>query len=255
MDCLDGMKLIADATVDMILCDLPYGTTQNKWDSVIPLESMWERYRRIIKPTGAIVLTAQMPFTITLGASNLSWLKYEWIWEKEQGTGFLNAKKAPLKSHENVLVFAPGKPTYNPQMEAGKPYSTKRGRRSTNYGADSIDEIVTVSGGLRYPKTVLRFNRDKNIIHPTQKPVALFEYLIRTYTNAGERVLDNCMGSGTTAIACINADRRYVGFELNAEYFNKAANRINNRLDATPSLELPQIAPPTQTASLDCFFQ
>lgn len=226
MDCLEGMKWMSAASVDMILCDLPYGTTQNKWDSVIPLDQLWSEYCRITKPNGVIVLTAQTPFSITLGASNREWFRHEWIWEKEQGSGFLNAKKAPLKSHENVLVFSPARYTYNPQMESGRPYTTKRGRKSDNYGADSIAEIVTVNDGFRYPKTVLRFARDKNAIHPTQKPVALFEYLIRTYTNPGELVLDNCMGSGTTAIACLNSGRNYVGFESDPDYYRAATERI-----------------------------
>ena len=224
MDCFEGMKLIADASLDMILCDLPYGTTGNKWDSVIPLEPLWEEYKRIIKPNGAIVLTAQIPFSITLGASNLRWLKYEWIWQKALGTGFLNAKRYPLKSHENVLVFCGGTHTYNPQMEPGKPYVTKQGRPTTNYRIN-LTGSLTINNGTRYPKTVLSFNRDKTSVHPTQKPVALFEYLIRTYTNPGELVLDNCMGSGTTAIACLNADRQYVGFETDAEYYRAALDR------------------------------
>ncbi len=226
-DCLEGMTYIEAGSVDMVLADLPYGTTRNKWDSVIPLDLLWTQYKRIIKPNGAIVLTAQVPFNIVLGASNLPWLRYEYIWEKEQGSGFLNAKKMPLKSHENVMVFYGALPTYNPQMEPGKPYTTKRGRKSTNYGADSIDEIVTVNPGERYPKTVLRFPRDKHVVHPTQKPVALFEHLILTYTNPGDVVLDNCIGSGTTALAAMNVKRDFIGFELDLGYCEAAQCRLS----------------------------
>jgi len=256
MDCLEGMKLISSASVDMILCDLPYGTTQNKWDSLIPLEPMWDQYRRIIRPNGAIVLTAQMPFTITLGASNLSWLKYEWVWEKPQGTGFLNAKRYPLKSHENVLLFCSGTHTYNPQMEPGHPYTVRRKpTASKNYGKCEQDSEI-VNCGFRYRKTVLRFGTERRGLHPTQKPVALFEYLIRTYTNPGELVLDNCMGSGTTAIACINTDRKYMGFELDATYFTKANDRIHKHREARETSHVSFAAPPPpQSASLDFLFQ
>ena len=210
----------------MILCDLPYGTTQNKRDSIIPLEPLWKEYKRIIKRNGAIVLTAQVPFNITLGASNLSWLRYEWLWKKENGTGFLNAKKMPLKNHENVLVFYKHLPTYNPQMTVGRPYTCKRGvRNSTNYRPD-IPAWTTVNQGDRYPRTVLEFKYDLPKLHPTQKPVALFEYMIRTYTNPGETVLDNCMGSGTTGVACVRSERDFIGFELDAKYFEIAQKRI-----------------------------
>ena len=157
MDCLEGMKLIDDHSVDMILSDLPYGTTQNKWDSVIPLEPMWEQYKRIIRPNGAIVLTAQLPFSITLGASNLPWLKYEWIWEKNIATGHLNANRAPLKKHENILVFASGQPVYNPQMQFGKPYKMKRkplNDNGSNYG--TITRTDTVNEGQRFPVSIIQ---------------------------------------------------------------------------------------------------
>ena len=230
MDCLEGMKEIDDGSVDMILCDLPYGTTQNKWDSVIDLDKLWKQYKRVIKQNGAIILTAQSPFDKILGSSNLVMLKYEWIWEKEAGTGFLNAKKSPLKSHENILVFYNKQPVYNPQMEKGIAYVCKKGGGTTNYNKDSKDNIVTTNKGERYPKTVLRFNRDKNKVHPTQKPVALFEYLIKTYTNEGDLVLDNCIGSGTTAVAALNTKRNFIGFELDKGYYDIANKRIASSL-------------------------
>ena len=229
-DCLEGMKRIPDKSVDMILADLPYGTTRNKWDSIIPLDLLWEQYDRIIKDNGAIVLTAQTPFDKVLGVSNLKHLKYEWIWQKDAGTGFLNAKKMPLKDHENILVFYKKPPTYNPQMRTGfKPYTTTKGHHGTNYGSDK--GATTVSDGERYPLTTMKFPRDSNKLHPTQKPVALFEYLIRTYTNENETVHDNVMGLGTTAIACINTNRNYIGFEMDTNYFNLANERIERHLN------------------------
>lgn len=228
-DCLEVMKNIEDKSIDMILCDLPYGTTQNKWDSIIPLEELWEHYNRIIKDNGAIVLTAQTPFDKVLGCSNLKMLKYEWIWQKDSGTGFLNAKKMPLKDHENVLVFYKKLPVYNPQMRKGfKPYTAKKGGHGSNYGKDR--GAVTVSDGERYPLTTIKFSRDANKLHPTQKPVALFEYLIKTYTNEGETILDNCIGSGTTAVACINTKRNFIGIELEEKYYNIANKRIEETL-------------------------
>lgn len=228
-DCLELMKEIPGKSVDMILCDLPYGTTQNKWDSIIPLPELWAHYNRIIKDNGAIVLTAQTPFDKVLGVSNLKMLKYEWIWQKDAGTGFLNAKKMPLKDHENVLVFYKKPPVYHPQMRAGfKPYETKKGGHGTNYGTDK--GAVTKSNGERYPLTSIKFKRDSNKLHPTQKPVALFEYLIKTYTNEGEVILDNCIGSGTTAIAAINTGRNYIGIEMDETYFEIARDRVRKRV-------------------------
>lgn len=225
-DCLKEMKKIGDKSVDMILCDLPYGTTQNKWDSVIDLSLMWKQYERIIKDNGSIVLTAQSPFDKILGISNIKMLKYELIWEKEQGTGFLNAKKMPLKSHENILIFYKKLPTYNPQMRTGfKPYVAVRNTATSNYGKQ-IDSVTTISNGERYPLSVLKFKRDKDRIHPTQKPVALMEYLIKTYTNEGDLVLDNCMGSGTTGVACVSLNRNFIGIELDDKYFWIAKERI-----------------------------
>jgi site-specific DNA-methyltransferase (adenine-specific) len=228
-DCLDVMSGIPDASVDMVLCDLPYGTTQNKWDSVIPFVPLWDAYWRVAKPNAAIVLTAQTPFDKALGASQIQHLKYEWVWRKEAGTGFLNAKKQPLKNCENVLVFYREQSLYNPQMRTGfKPYRTVKGGETSNYNTSGI--VTTENNGDRYPTTLLEFPRDKDKTHPTQKPVALFEYLIRTYTNEGDTVLDNCAGSGTTAIAAENAKRRWICVERDEGYATKAVARIRKHV-------------------------
>ena len=228
-DCLELMREIPDKSTDMVLCDLPYGTTRNKWDSVIPLNKLWEQYERIIKDNGAIVLFSQMPFSAELVHSNLKLFKYEWIWQKDNGTGFLNAKKMPLKIHENILVFYKKLPLYNPQMRTGfKPYKCKQGRHSTNYGAYEQGHI-TESNGERYPIDIIKFKKDSGL-HPTQKPVELLEYLIKTYTNENETVLDNCMGSGSTGVACVNTNRNFIGYELNEKYFEIAGKRINEAM-------------------------
>jgi site-specific DNA-methyltransferase (adenine-specific) len=196
---------------------------------VLPLDRLWREYWRVCKPNAAVVLTAQTPFDKALGASCLSRLKYEWIWVKPNGTGFLNAKKAPLKNHENVLVFYASPPTYNPQMRTGfKPYVAKQGRKSSNYGHVEPDH-VTVSNGERFPVATLEFSAEKGV-HPTQKPVALFEYLIRTYTNEGDLVLDNTAGSGTTAIAAENAGRRWICIERDDKYFAAATERVQKHV-------------------------
>ena len=229
-DCLELMKQIEDKSIDMILCDLPYGTTQNKWDSIIDLEKLWIQYCRIIKDNGAIVLFAQTPFDKALGASNLKMLKYEWIWDKKLGTGHLNAKKMPLKKHENILVFYKKLPIYNPQFSIGEPYDKGFGfGESSNYGKQTAVTHKNESG-KRYPTSILDFtnaNR-QNRLHPTQKPVALLEYLINTYTNEGMQVLDNCMGSGSTGVACVNTNRDFIGIELDEDYFNIAKERIES---------------------------
>jgi len=227
-DCLEVMKRIPDGSIDMILCDLPYGTTQNQWDSVIPFEPLWREYWRVCKPRAAIVLTAQCPFDKVLGASQIDYLKYEWIWEKESGSGHLNAKRQPMKSHENILVFHREQCTYNPQKTFGhKGYTQKSGDGSSNYG-NQVRVTTDASDGSRYPLSIQKFPRDKSKIHPTQKPVALFEYLIRTYTNEGDVVLDNTAGSGTTAVACENTGRHWVCIERDAEYSRKAIERIRH---------------------------
>jgi site-specific DNA-methyltransferase (adenine-specific) len=229
-DCLVGMRKIPDKSVDMILCDLPYGTTRNKWDSIIPLEPLWSEYERVIKDDGAIVLTAQTPFDKVLGASNLKLLRYEWIWEKTCATGHLNAKKMPMKAHENILVFYKQLPTYNAQKTSGHPpvhTYTKHTGDGSNYG----DTRLGIRGGgstERYPRSVLVFSTDKQreSYHPTQKPVDLFRYLIRTYTNPGETVLDNCIGSGTTVVAATLEGRNFIGFETDGGYVDVANERI-----------------------------
>jgi site-specific DNA-methyltransferase (adenine-specific) len=221
-DCLELMKQIPDNYVDMVMCDLPYGTTQNKWDSVLPLKQIWDSYNRICK--GAVVLTAAQPFTSALIMSNVASFKYEWIWRKEAGTGLLNAKKQPLRNHEEVCVFYKSQPIYNPVWLEGKPYRCKKGGETSNYNPSGT--VVTESDGRRYPLTVLDFNRDRNKVHPTQKPVALMEYLIKTYSNEGMIVLDNCMGSGTTGVACVNLNRSFIGIEQDEQYFKIAERRI-----------------------------
>ena len=227
-DCLEVMKDIDDKSIDLILCDLPYGTTACKWDTIIPFEPLWEHYKRIIKDNGAIVLTASQPFTSALVMSNVKMFKYEWVWIKDAGTGFLNAKKYPLKNTENILVFCKGVHKYNPQMREGKPYTITRGRKSDNYGKDTKDIIITTNKGERYPLTSLNFKRDSNKLHPTQKPVALFEYLIKTYTNEGDLVLDNCAGSGTTGVACINLNRNFILIEKEQEYIDIINQRLSS---------------------------
>ena len=239
-DCLEGMKRIPDKSVDMILCDLPYGTTACKWDTIIPFEPLWTHYERVIKDNGAIVLTAAQPFTSALVMSNPKIFKYDWVWKKPRGTGHLNVKRQPMRDKEDILVFYKKQATYNPQFEVGEPYSALSGKSSrvsgsgeTAWGKYMIgSEHRPDNSGFRYPKQILEFGGvERGTIHPTQKPVALFEYLIRTYTNEGETIMDNCMGSGTTAVACIATDRNYIGFEMDTNYFNLANERIEHCLN------------------------
>jgi hypothetical protein len=227
-DCLDLMADIADGSVDLILADLPYGTTACKWDTVIPFAPLWSHYKRIIKPRGAIVLTASQPFTSALVMSNPGWFRYSWVWEKPQGTNPMVARLQPMKAHEDICVFYASQPTYNAQMEEGSPYagfSSKTGATiGEAYGRGGSRHRA--NAGTRYPKTVRRFSQDRSGLHPTQKPAALMEYMIRTYTNEGETVLDNTMGSGTTGIACLNTGRHFIGMEKDAEIFETAKARI-----------------------------
>lgn len=229
-DCLEVMKEIPDQSVDLVLCDLPYGTTQNKWDSVLPLDQLWVEYRRVCK--GAIVLTAAQPFTSAVVMSNPAEFKYQWVWNKSKVTGVLNAKKQPLRNHEDVLVFYQQQPTYNPQgVEAcSKRAATgvSKGKSSGNYGKITETKDGTYEQtATGYPRSVLKIASEGKTVRPTQKPVALMEYLIRTYTNGGDVVLDNTMGSGTTGVACMNTGRRFIGIEREAQYLEIARARIN----------------------------
>lgn len=231
-NCLEVMKDIPDKSIDMILCDLPYGTTACKWDNVIPFETLWEQYNRIIKDNGAIVLFGSEPFSSHLRLSNLKMYKYDLIWDKNKGTQPQLAKIQPMKSHENISVFGNGRITYNPQFEVGTPYYRKnKGSTSKDNMIKTLKPIEQKNSGFRYPRTILKFSRDfsaQTRLHPTQKPVALLEYLIKTYTNEGETVLDNCMGSGSTGVACINTKRNFIGIELEEKYYKIACERIHN---------------------------
>lgn len=225
-DCLELMKGIPDGSVDMILCDLPYGTTRNKWDAVIPLDLLWNQYKRIIKTNGVILLFCDGLFTASLIQSNVRMWRYNLVWDKQRGCDFLNANVKPLKSHEDIAVFYKKKPTYNKQFWYSTPYSrTKNGSLSDNYG-DRKEAWSESTDGRRNPLSILSFARDGNRKHPTQKPVALLEYLVKTYTNEGDMVLDNCMGSGSTGVACVNTGRRFIGMELDKNYFDIATKRI-----------------------------
>lgn len=232
-DCLELMRDIPPRSVDLILCDLPYGTTQNKWDCIIPLVPLWAQYKRLAK--GAIVLTAAQPFTSILVCSNLPMFKYGWTWDKvNRISGHLNAKKQPLRITEEVAVFYDSQPTYNPQMEKGEPYTAvSKGRKSECYGSQ-VDEVRTVNTGEYFPRNLISIKADQRgsegRVHPTQKPVALMEYLIRTYTNEGDTVLDNCFGSGTTGIACLNTGRKFIGIEQDDGYFKTAVERVRKEL-------------------------
>lgn len=232
-DCLELMKDIPDKSIDMILCDLPYGITNCKWDTVIPFEPLWEQYKRIIKDNGAIVLFGSQPFTSALVMSNPKWFKYEWIWIKSRPTGFLNAKKMPMKEHENICVFYKKLPIYNPQMQErssrGQKLIGSNHRHSTSSSENyrpGIKERISITPELRHPSSTQKFDKGERGVHPTQKPVALCEYLIKTYTNEGDLVLDNCMGSGTTGVACANLNRDFIGMELDEKYFQIAYDRI-----------------------------
>lgn len=237
-DCLEVMKDIDDGSIDIILCDLPYGTTQNKWDSIIPLDELWNQYKRICR--GAVILTASQPFTSRLIVSNIEYFKYCWVWDKvNRPTGHLNSKKQPLKITEDVAIFYNRQPIYNPQFTQGKPYTaTSSGRKSSNYG-DQENNIKTVNNGNYYPRNLISIKADERgssgRIHPTQKPVALFEYLIRTYTNEGDLVLDNTAGSCTTAIAAINTNRRWICIEQEEKYVSIGRERIAKHLESRSS--------------------
>jgi site-specific DNA-methyltransferase (adenine-specific) len=231
------MKQIPDGRIDMILCDLQYGTTQCKCDSIIPFDKLWEHYRRIIKPDGAVVLFGSEPFSSALRMSNIREFKYDWIWEKNKAQGFLNAKKMPLKDHETISVFYKTQPTYNPQgvIKIGK--QMKNGGTKNSHGNKQNGDKTSANNSIKnenyiqeftnYPKQIIQFKNSGNTqLHPTQKPIDLLEYLIRTYTNEGETVLDNCMGSGSTGVAALNTNRRFLGIELDTTYCGIAKKRI-----------------------------
>lgn len=247
-DCLKLMKEIPDKSIDMILCDLPYGTTQLEWDVKIPFESLWKEYNRIIKDNGAILLFACQPFETDLINSNRKMFRYEWIWKKTTKSGFLDAKRKPLKSHENIVVFYKHRPTYNPQMytvHTTKIGKKKKATKAMEQYRKDIKLTEYEETGKRYPADVIEFSswngaiygNNKNAVkHPTQKPVPLLEYLIKTYTNEDDTVLDNCMGSGSTGVACINTKRNFIGFEKNKTFFEIAENRINQAIHYNPEL-------------------
>ena len=224
-DCLVGMKAIPDKSIDCIICDLPYGTTDCKWDVVIPFDKLWEQYKRIAKPNAPIILFGSEPFSTMLRMSNIKDFRYDWIWEKEQGANFMLCKYQPYKVHEIISVFCKGECPYYPQMEKGTPY-VSGGGTSGSVTRDK-KKVHTTNNGTRYPRSIQHFNTPKNNSqHPTQKPVDLCRYLIRTYTNEGDLVLDNCIGSGTTAVACIKEKRHFIGYEITKEYFDIAQERI-----------------------------
>lgn len=226
-DCLEKMVEVPDHTVDMIFTDLPYGTTHNVWDKRISLEELWKQYKRVLKSGGVVLLFSQQPFTTDLVNSNRKWFRYEWVWQKSRPVGFLNANRMPLRFHENIVVFYEHLPTYNPQKTPGKPYTSKGARYTTNYRP--FKPIPTTNrDGMRYPRDVVTFSRGNSVgkIHPTEKPVDLLEYMIRTYTDAGDIVLDSCMGSGSCGVACQHLGRGFIGIEKDPGYFEAARKRI-----------------------------
>jgi site-specific DNA-methyltransferase (adenine-specific) len=234
-DCLVEMKKIDDNSIDMILCDLPYGVTKNKWDEIIPFDKLWEQYNRIIKLNGAVVLFGSQPFTTMLISSNTKFFRYGLVWEKNKFSDFLNARRKPMKTNEDICLFYKRQPTYNPQYWYSTPYkrwnTQKAVDKQTNYG--SHKKNVAKSDGRRLPTTVLKFNRVERPAHPTQKPVDLLEWLIKSYTNEGENILDNCMGVGSTGIAAKKNNRNFIGIELDETYFNKAVEFIENQESKT----------------------
>lgn len=232
-DCLEVMKDIPGHSIDMVLCDLPYGTTACKWDVLIPFDRLWEQYKRVIKDNGAILLFGTEPFSSAARLSNLDWYKYDLVWQKEKPVNFFQLKRRFGKTTENIMIFYKKQPTYNPQMElSNKPMVTNKpkGKHKSIITGVNKEVLPYNDTGYRYPCDVLKFNREKlgSTIHDTQKPVELCEYLIKTYTNAGDLVLDNCMGSGTTGIACLNTDRNFIGIEKEEKYFEIAKKRIED---------------------------
>lgn len=245
-DCCDLLRAVPDRSVDLVLCDPPYGTTQNKWDSQIPLDVVWREIKRVLKPRGTVVLTGQGPFTARLIMSNERWFKYKIVWEKSKPTNFLNAKKQPLRKHEDILVFAGATGTYNPQMQPGKPYDKgiRKDQRTGSY-RDFNPAHIKSEGG-RYPTDIIYFKTAESegaVLHPTQKPVGLMEYLVLTYSNPGDVVLDFAMGSGSTGVACQRTDRSFVGIEKYPHIFAIAAARLQ---DMPGQCAAPEVALPTR---------
>lgn len=240
-NCLELMKDIPDKSIDMILCDLPYGTTSNKWDVMIPFEELWEHYHRILKDNGVVALFGSQPFTSKVVLSNISEYRHEWIWLKNRGSNFANTVREPMKEHESVLIFSKGKWTYNKQMQVRtggglerSKYLVEHTSKSTNYREFEGRKAHEISN-LRVPSSWQKFNVEVGL-HPTQKPVALLEYLIKTYTNEGETILDNCMGSGSTGVACVKTNRNFIGIELDENYYNIACERINKEEEQQTSI-------------------
>ncbi len=230
-DCLVGMKSIKDKSIDIILCDLPYGTTRNHWDIKLDTDKLWEQYERIIKDNGVILLFAQSPFDKVLACTNLNMFRYEWIWEKSNATGFMNSEYMPLKAHENILVFYKKRPTYNPIKTTGQRRVSRVAHKtnckeSSNYGKQS--HTKDYDSTERYPRSVLKFKSDKQIenFHPTQKPMELLRYFIETYSNKGDTLLDNCCGAGGSLVAAKELGRNYIGYETEKEYFDKCLKRL-----------------------------
>ena len=237
-DCLIAMKDIPDGSIDMILSDLPYGLSSCKWDVVVPFEPLWEQYKRIIKSDSAILLFGTEPFSSFLRLSNLAWFKYDWIWHKSKCGSAFTSKYRPQQKHETISVFGKGRTKYFPILRDGKPYyrlrkQNKDGLKPNNHKLGVVSESETYNSGFRYPETIIEFQqkwRRQDQVHPTQKPVELCEYLIKTYTSEDDVVLDSCMGSGTTGVACKNLNRNFIGIELDLEYFKIAEKRINKNL-------------------------
>ena len=257
-NCLELMPQIPSGAVDMILCDLPYGTTACKWDTVIPFEPLWAEYKRIIKKNGAIVLFGSQPFTSALVMSNVDMFKYQWVWEKSKASNFLLARKQPLKAHEDICVFFAEQAIYNPQKTEGKPYKGE-GRSKKGSKSDVVNDVPNPTfrndnEGDRFPRSVQYFKTSESekigALHPTQKPVALCEYLIKTYTNEGEWVLDNCMGSGTTGVACVNTNRNFIGIEQEEKYFIIAKQRIMDTQDELTGDQKRHRNPPSTSPTL-----
>lgn len=234
MDCLEGMKYIPDKSIDMILCDLPYGATKNKYDKIIPFKNLWEQYNRIIKDNGAIVLFGQGKFYADLVCSNPKMFRYDFVWDKQLTSGFLNANRMPLRQHEQIAVFYKKSPTYNPQFTQGKPLHSKgisyknKEHKNQNYGDFNITDDSRAGSKEKYPTSVLKYQKPhpSKALHRTQKPVELLEYLIKTYTNENDVILDNCIGSGSTGVACIRTQRNFIGFEISSEDYKIASARI-----------------------------